>query len=122
MLGGGPGEALRLTGKEAHNDYLKAVVDTGVVGLGVYLWFFGAMLATAWGAYGRVRRKSRSRGSADPLLVATLAAVAAYSVAIVVGSAGDNLIDNVTFLWSTLPLLAVAQWALLASPEELEHE
>lgn len=118
VLGGGPGESFRLTGKEAHNDYLKAVLDTGLIGLGVYLWFIYAMLATAWRAYARVG-SSRRRTEKDPLLVATSAAVAAYAVAIAVASSGDNLIDNVTFLWSTLPLLAVAQWVVTAPAARL---
>lgn len=126
VLGGGPGEALRLTGKEAHNDYLKAVVETGLIGLGVYLWFIYAMLSTAWRAYARVG-SSRRRAGKDPLLVGATAAVAAYAVAITVASSGDNLIDNVTFLWSTLPLLAIAQWVVTAPPSDLrssepEHE
>ena len=118
VLGGGPGEAYRSTGKEAHNDYLKALIDTGLIGLGVYLWFIAAMLATAWRAYARVG-SSRRRADKDPLLVAVVAAAAAYAVAIAVASSGDNLIDNVTFLWSTLPLMAVARWALTAPASHL---
>ncbi len=120
VLGGGPGEALRLTGKEAHNDYLRSLVETGIIGLGIYLWVLYAMLATAWRAFARVGGFRRRPTVHEPLLVATLAAVAAYAVAIAVASAGDNLIDNVTFLWSTLPLMAIAQWALGASNDQVE--
>ncbi len=119
VLGGGPGEAFRLTGKDAHNDYLKALIDTGVIGLGVYLWLLWALLSVAWRAVARVGALHRDTRR-DPLLVATLAGVAGYAVAIVVASAGDNLIDNVTFLWSTLPLFAVAQWALSARDDQLD--
>lgn len=128
VTGGGPGVSVRLTGKEAHNDYLKAGAETGVFGFGVYLWFLGAALVTSWAAALRVRRLRRqSRDSPQtpgptPLAEAAFAAIAGYAVAVVVTSSAENLIDNLTFLWSALPLLAAAHWALRAAAEELVVE
>ena len=115
VLGGGPGESFRLTGKEAHNDYLKAVVDTGVDRAGDL-----PVVASTPCCHGLAGRTSgsgtrRRRDRADPLARGhgrrrSPATPSRSSVA----AAGDNLIDNVTFLWSTLPLLAVAQWVVTA--------
>lgn len=128
VLGGGPGQSNRLTGKEAHNDYLKAAVETGGVGFVVYLWLLLASVSVSWRAWRRVPRdlrRVRALGARAPdatLLVGGLAATAAYSVAVMVGAIGENLIDNVTYLWATLPLFALAQWVASADPEDLRRE
>ena len=49
---------------------------------------------------------------------ATCAAIAGYVTSMALASFGDNLIDNVTYLWSTLPLLAMAQRVRTAGPDE----
>jgi len=120
VTGSGPGAGLRITGKQPHNDYVKAVVETGVVGLGAYVWMLGAGAVTSWRAWLRVRRL-RSRGSpgVSPVVQATFAAIAAYSIAVMLSAVGENLIDNVTFLWSTMPLYALAHWALTCRPRRL---
>ncbi len=123
VLGGGPGQAVRKTGKEAHNDYIKAVVDTGFIGLGVYVWFVIASIVASWQALLRVRRLRLARPrspAARPYVEATFAGIAAYSVAAAAAASGENLIDNITFLWSALPLFAIAQWARTARPRRLE--
>ncbi len=122
VLGGGPGQAVRKTGKEAHNDYVKALVETGLVGLIVYVWFVVASMVASWQALARVRRISRARPrapAAAPLVEATFAGIFAYSVAAAAAASGENLIDNITFLWSALPLFALAQWARNARPRRL---
>ncbi|GAB2780922.1 hypothetical protein GCM10027020_38070 [Nocardioides salsibiostraticola] len=123
VLGGGPGEAVRLTTKEAHNDYLRAAVETGLIGFAAYLFFLGAAIYTAWRAVQRVRSLPPRAGQSQRsyhLLIAVFTALAAHMIAVAIGSAGENLIDNVTFLWSTLPLLAIVQWSLTADPEEIQ--
>lgn len=122
LLGGGPNESARLTGKQAHNDYVRALVETGALGLAAYLAFLVTMVATGWQALRRVRGGTVLRdsvGAAPPLVVATMAGIAAYVTTVPLSSSGDNLIDNVTLLWSTLPLVAVAQWALLTRRRRL---
>lgn len=122
VLGGGPGTAVLLTGKEAHNDYVKMLVDTGVLGLAAYLAFVVGAIVVAWRALRRVRRLARSSPRAPvahPWVEALFAGVFAYSLAAAAAAAGENLIDNVTFLWTALPLFAVAGWALRAEPEQL---
>ncbi len=121
-LGGGPGEAVRLTTKEAHNDYLRAAVETGLIGFAAYVFFLGAAIYTAWRAVRRVRSLPLRNGETERqhlLLMAVFIALAAHTIAVAIGSAGENLIDNVTFLWSTLPLLAIVQWSLTAEPDEI---
>ncbi|MDX9701741.1 MAG: tetratricopeptide repeat protein [Candidatus Auribacterota bacterium] len=34
--------------KRVHNDYLQFAAELGIVGLGLFLWFLGSMLHTAW--------------------------------------------------------------------------
>ena len=123
VLGGGPGQSVRLTGKEAHNDYIKALVETGLVGLVAYAWFVLAAIWASWQAYLRIHRLRASRPrapAAQPLVEATFAGIFAYSVAAAAAAAGENLIDNITFLWSALPLFAIAQWARTARPRRLK--
>ncbi len=122
VLGGGPGEAVRRTTKEPHNDYLRAAVETGLIGLAAYLLFLGAAIYTAWRCLARVRTLPRQPGQSEQerlLILGLFTALAAHTVGVSIGSGGENLIDNVTFLWSTLPLLALTQWALGAPPAEL---
>ncbi|GAA4676917.1 O-antigen ligase family protein [Nocardioides nanhaiensis] len=122
VLGSGPGTAVLLTGKEAHNDYMKMLVDTGVLGLAAYLVFVIGAIVVAWRALRRVRRLARSdpdAAAAHPWVEALFAGIFAYALAAAAAAAGENLIDNVTFLWTALPLFAAAGWALRAEPEQL---
>jgi putative inorganic carbon (HCO3(-)) transporter len=116
VTGGGPGVSVLLTGKEAHNDYLKALVETGVFGLLAYLAVLAAAVYTAWAAFRCTRVPDVERDPEAGLAQATYAAAAGYAVAIVVSAAGENLVDNVTFLWIALPLLAVAHHAVRPPP------
>ncbi len=111
ITGVGLDETVRRTGKEPHNDFLLVLVEMGVVGFAVYLWFLGAAVLTGLRA---TRRVVDPALSVEPLVQAVTVALFAYSVAFIVASSGENLLENVTALWVVLPALAVVSWVAQA--------
>ncbi|WP_372728608.1 O-antigen ligase family protein [Nocardioides sp.] len=119
LLGLGPDEAVRLTGKEPHNDYVRALAETGVLGLAAYLWFLVELCVLAGRAVRRrgrpltgfVRPRTDTDPGVGPLASATVIGLACYAVGIVIASSAENLIDNLTFLWVAMPCAALLQWA-----------
>ncbi|WP_435745243.1 O-antigen ligase family protein [Nocardioides sp. SYSU DS0663] len=134
LLGLGPDESVVLTGKEPHNDYVRALVETGVLGLAAYLWFLLQLVMVAGRAILRVGgtplhrylgflglrpdpgpETSDARGDAlpaagvvaGPLTQATVAGLGTYTLGVVIASVAENLIDNVTFLWVLMPCAAI---------------
>jgi O-antigen ligase len=82
-----------------HNDYLRYLVETGALGMLLYLGF---LLTVGRSLYLCVRRKRRA---GEPLSLA-LVALAVFCVWIV-GSLGDNIVTNTTFQYSFWALLGV---------------
>lgn len=77
--------------KAPHNDYIRAYVETGVLGLFVYLFMLVALVQL-----GRKALKVTVRGTFDyGIAVGTLAAAWAY----VVVSAAANVLSSVEILW-----------------------
>jgi putative inorganic carbon (HCO3(-)) transporter len=91
-----------------HNDFLRALVETGVVGFAAYLGFIWALCRTA-------RRALRSplEGAERGVAVGFAGIVAAF----VLFSVGGNLLSQVVILWYLFALAAVA--AALARPAEM---
>jgi hypothetical protein len=79
----------------------------GLTGFAVYLWFLGAAVLTGLRATRRVVDK---RLPVEPLVHAVTVALFGYSVAFIVASTGENLLENVTTLWVVLPALAAVSW------------
>ncbi len=87
--------------KEPHNDYVRAYVETGLVGLAAYLLFVGGFI---WVSH-RARRRTRSG-----VETALTLGIFAYSVAFAVSSVAENLITGVAWLWYAMPLAAIVNW------------
>ncbi len=77
-------------GTEAHNDYLRLAVETGIVGLAAY----GILLVALFRAL--LAHYRRLAGSRHQLLVL---GVIAYAIALLVGSFFDNLLQSTTVMW-----------------------
>ncbi len=107
ITGVGLDETTRRTGKEPHNDFLLVLVEMGLAGLTVFLWFLGAAVLTGLRA---TRRVTDPRLRVEPLVHGTTVALFGYAVAYIVASAGENLLENVTTLWIVLPALAAVSW------------
>ncbi len=89
------------SGKAPHNDYLRSLVELGIVGLLAYVALLVTFVRTAWRAY-RVAPPGIQRGIA----LGTLA----FSVALGLVSIADNINDQVVLLWYVFAFMAMANW------------
>jgi len=114
LSGIGPGETVVRSrdGKEPHNEYLRAVIEGGVVGTIAYL----ALLAVAFAACARVARRA-----ASPLGQAVGTGAAATVAAVVVCGAASNVIDMVSFMWFFAAVIAVADRYAWSPSRDLPH-
>lgn len=86
--------------KQPHNDYIRAYVETGILGLGAYLAMLAAMLALGRRAIKVTRRGTFDRGVAVGFLGCAIAYVAV--------SAAANVMSNVVTLWYLATFAAAA--------------
>jgi putative inorganic carbon (HCO3(-)) transporter len=84
-----------------HSDYVRAAVETGLVGVAAFAWL---VVSGVVGSFRAVRRTLRQRPRGLP----TAAAVGAFGVAVIylLASADSNLM--------TKPVIAGSAWALIA--------
>ena len=103
VTGIGPGVVeLRLVNHQPpHNDYLKALVELGVVGLLAFLAQLVALVGLAVGA---------NRRGEGPQARTIALAFAGVVTALIVASAAANLLGQVVILWYVYALAAVAAW------------
>jgi O-antigen ligase len=103
ITGIGPGvvEQRLVNHQPPHNDYLKALVELGVVGLLAFLAQLAALVGLAVGA------NRRGEGPKARTIALAFAGVAA---ALVVASAAANLLGQVVILWYVYALAAAAAW------------
>ena len=93
---------LRLAnGQPPHNDYLRAFVELGVVGLVAYLALLASLVGVAVGALRQARGPS-----ARTVALAFAGVVAAF----VVTSAAANLLGQVVLLWYVFAVAGAAAW------------
>lgn len=97
--------------KSPHNDYVRAYVETGYVGLAAYVTFMIGFLSTAWRARRRV-----SEGWTGGLT----AGVFAFAVAFAVVSLAENLVASITFMWYAAALAAIASWIVHNAGDQQE--
>ena len=92
--------------KEPHNDYLRAYLEMGVIGLASFLFLIGAFISVGYRAY-RAARSPTTRGISLAFL--------SVSIALAIASLTDNLISNVAVVWYFYALAACATWCLRTS-------
>lgn len=90
--------------KQPHNDYIRAYVETGVIGLAAYLGLLLAMLNL-----GRRAVRSTCAGTLNRGVAVGFWGIA---VAFVLVSAAANLISNVVVLWYVFAMAAAASAVL----------
>ncbi|MGL5852299.1 MAG: O-antigen ligase family protein [Phycicoccus sp.] len=90
--------------KQPHNDFLRAYVETGLVGFGTFLALVVTLVHTSWRAVRVTTRGSLGRAVAS----------GAFGCAVVFTmSAGfANVMSNVVSLWYLLAFAAAAAWVL----------
>jgi O-antigen ligase len=86
--------------KKPHNDFLRAYVETGVVGLLAYLAMVVSMMLAGLGALRRAPPDTLHRGVAVGFL--------ACAVAFVAVSAASNVLSSVATLWYLVAFAALA--------------
>jgi O-antigen ligase len=103
VTGIGPGvvEQRLMNHQPPHNDYLKALVELGVVGLLAFLGQLAALVGLAVGA------NRRGEGPQARTIALAFAGVVA---ALIVASAAANLLGQVVILWYVYALAAAAAW------------
>ncbi|MGH3118223.1 MAG: O-antigen ligase family protein [Gaiellales bacterium] len=86
--------------KQAHNDFLRAFVEMGFLGLGAHLAMIGALIGTGMRAVRRTARGTFEHGVASGFL--------GSAVAFVVASAASNVFSSVVVLWYFFAFAALA--------------
>lgn len=101
-LGGFSDQSPRLVGFPVtpHNDFVRVFVEMGILGLGAFLWLWGAL---AW-RLGRFWRHAADRRRS--LLAATLGAVAAGYL---MNCLAADMLNNPTAGWVFWPLMALPE-------------
>lgn len=93
--------------KQPHNDYLRAYVEMGVLGLVAFVNLVAALLLTSWRAL---------RRHVDGLARGVSVGFFSYAVAFAIVSAAENLNSQVVVLWYLFASAATASWALRRPP------
>jgi O-antigen ligase len=105
VTGVGPGVVERRVANHQppHNDYLRAFVEYGAVGLVTYLGLLGSLVVTAI--------RARRVGEGSSARTVALAAVGVVT-ALVVTSVAANMLGQVVLLWYVFALVAAAGWVV----------
>lgn len=93
VTGTGLGTARLQLGREIHNDYLRALVETGVLGLIAYVALFAALALTAR----RALRATSGRSRSIPRGIAV--GFTGCLVTLMVIGVADNVMTSVVVLW-----------------------
>jgi putative inorganic carbon (hco3(-)) transporter len=102
LTGIGPNATQFLTdeGKQPHNDFIRAYLETGVIGLGAYLFVLAALLGLGVRAVRGSPPGSLDRGVGTGFLGCVVAFVAV--------SVASNALSNVVILWYLFAFAAAA--------------
>ncbi|GIH21843.1 hypothetical protein Aph01nite_01530 [Acrocarpospora phusangensis] len=92
VTGTGLGTTRLLIYKEVHNDYLRALVESGLLGLVTYLGLLAALVITAV-------RALRATGPAGGLERGCAVAFAGCVMALLVSAISDNAMTSVVVMW-----------------------
>jgi O-antigen ligase len=88
----------------AHNDYVRALVEGGIIGAAIFLMFFGIQLLRLFRLFLIVPKGSSQRTFCFILI--------AFLLALLVGMITENIWSHTTtfFYWFTLSALASWNW------------
>lgn len=87
--------------REPHNDFVRALVELGAIGLAAYLILMGTLVGRAWSRFSETRhRHDLGRGLAEGL--------AGLVAAFLVGSVTGNLMTQLVLLWYVLAFAVAA--------------
>ena len=100
--------------KQPHNDFLRAYVETGVVGFIAYVWLLAGLVRTGWSAVRLSAPKTLDRGIAAGALGCAVSFVAASMFA--------NIISNVVSLWYLATFAAAALGVVLRAQQRTALE
>jgi len=109
VVGNGFGSSRRLVHEETHNDYLRVLTETGILGFIAYLWLLFAMVTTGWKSY---------KESSDKYLNNFSLAFFLIAVAYLILSLEGNILINGAFQWTFWSLAAVLFSAKLFKAEK----
>lgn len=112
IIGVGPNATPSLTeeGKQPHNDFIRAYIETGVIGLVAYLFLLAALVGHGVRAVRASPSFSFDRGVAIGYL--------GCAVAFVAVSAASNALSNVVILWYLFAFAAAAGALTRPQPSE----
>lgn len=96
--------------KQPHNDFLRAYVETGIIGFGTFVAVVVTLLGTAWAAV-----RAAPRGSPGH---AVAAGALGCAVAFSLSAAFANVMSNVVSLWYLFAFAAAANWVLRSATNE----
>jgi putative inorganic carbon (HCO3(-)) transporter len=102
------------TEKQPHNDFLRAYVETGVVGFVAYVWLLASLVRTAWSAVRLSTPGTLDRGIAAGALGCATAFVAASLFA--------NIFSNVVTLWYLATFAAAAVGVVVRGQQRAADE
>ena len=94
--------------KQPHNDFIRAYVETGVMGLASYLSVLWCLVSNPLRALGRSRLGTLEH--------AVAAGALGSSVCFIVGSMGANVMSNVVCVWYLAAFAAAASYVLRRDP------
>jgi O-antigen ligase len=99
-IGLGQTQYLTEQGKQPHNDFVRAYVETGLIGLATYIWMLCCLMGMAWRAVKMTRTQALDRG----LAVGVFGCVTSFLAISLVA----NLFTSVVVLWYFFALAAAA--------------
>ncbi|WP_214103543.1 O-antigen ligase family protein [Acrocarpospora catenulata] len=103
ITGTGLGTTRLLIYKEVHNDYLRALVESGLLGLVTYLGLLAALVVTAY----RALRATRPDGGLER---GCAVAFAGCTAALLVSAISDNAMTSVVVMWYFAVFAGIALW------------
>lgn len=98
--------------KQPHNDFLRAYVETGLVGLFLYIGVLASLVATSRRAVRRAVRGTFDHAVATGAL--------ACAVLVIVESLASNVITNSVAMWYLVAFVAAAGYVARAKPDASE--